>query len=267
MSALKRWILIFLGVVGASSLALIVVFPGPRSILAFTLLTGIGRDRLQTIIDDLESDAIQNKEPTKHQREFLEHFYWTLADGGKLSGFARQSGELMSHYLNRSGLDFKLNSSIFTDNANVMLQAHMIKGKISVAQCPNNQVLQSEVFYMPHPSSPDSIFGLYYGTLQARTHREGSDCEIHWKAEVPWIWPSYADIKKKTGTPHGESFPLPSFRSVLLGISHSLFVDNGLGRYIEDHGIAKRFVAYGELTEKASLASLPRPINQAPSTR
>ena len=68
MSSLKRWILIFLGVVGASSLALIVVFPGPRSILAITLLTGIGRDRLQTIIDDLESDAIQNKEPTKHQR-------------------------------------------------------------------------------------------------------------------------------------------------------------------------------------------------------
>ena len=120
---------------------------------------------------------------------------------------------------------------------------------------------------MPHPSSPDSIFGLYYGTLQARTHREGFDCEVHWRAEVPWIWPSYADIKKKTGTPHGESFPLPSFRSVLLGINHSLFVDNGLGRYIEDHGIAKRFVAYGEWTEKAILSTLPRPITQAPSTR
>ena len=209
--------------------------------LAFTLLTGIGRDQLQTIIDDLENDAIQNKEPTKYQRKFLQHFYWTLAEGGKLTGFARQSGEMMSHYLNRSGLDFELNSSIFTDNSNVMLQAHLIKGKISVAQCPNNQVFKSEVFYMPHPSSPDSIFGLYYGTLQARTHREGSDCEINWRAEVPWIWPSYADIEKKKGTPHGERFPLPSFRSVLLGIDHSLYVDNGLGRYIEDHGLAKRF--------------------------
>jgi hypothetical protein len=259
MNILKRWIFIFLVAVGASSLALMAVFPGPRSMLAFTLLTGIGRDQLQTIINDLENDAIQNKEPTMYQREFLKHFYLTLAEGGKLSGFARQSGELMSHYLNRSGFDFKLNSSIFTNNSNVMLQAHLIKGEISVAQCTNSQVFKSEVFYMPHSSSPDSIFGLYYGTLQARTHREGSDCEIHWKAEVPWIWPSYADIKKKTGTPHGESFPLPSFRSVLLGINHSLYVDNGLGRYIEDHGLAKRFIAYGEWIENSSLAALPQP--------
>ena len=267
MRGLKRWILIVLGVAGASSLVLMAVFPGPRSMLAFTLLTGIGRDQLQTIIDALENDAIQNKEPTKYQREFLEHFYWTLAEGGKLSGFARQSGELMTHYLNRSGLDFKLNSSIFTDNSNVMLQAHLIKGKISVAQCPNHQVFKSEVFYMPHPSSPDSIFGLYYGTLQARTQREGSDCDIHWKAEVPWIWPSYADIKKKTGTPHGESFPLPSIRSVLRGVDHSLYVDNGLGRYIEDHGLAKRFVAYSEWIENSSLAALPRPSTSTAGKR
>ena len=261
MTILKRWILILLGVAGASSLALMAVFPGPRSMIAFTLLTGIGRDQFQAIIDELENNAIQNKEPTKHQREFLEHFYWTLAEGGKLSGFARQSGELMSHYLNRSGVDFKLNRTIFTDNSNVMLQAHLIKGKISAAQCPNNQVFKTDEFYMPHPSSPDSVFGLYYGTLEARTHRAGSDCEIHWRAEVPWIWPSYTDITKKTGTPHGESFPLPSLRSILLGIDHSLYVDNGLGRYIEDYGLAKRFVAYGEWHDKESLQELPQPGN------
>ena len=259
MSVLKRWIFILLGVAGAGSLSLMAVFPGPRGMLAFTLLTGIGRDQLQAIIDEIEIDAIQGKEPTQHQRDFLEHFYWTLAEGGKLSGFARQSGELMSHYLNRSGLTFKLNSTIFTDNSSVMLEAHLIKGKISAAQCPNNQVFKSDEFYMPHPSSPDSVFALYYGTLQAHTHRAGSDCEIQWKAEVPWIWPSYREVTKKTGTPHGESFPLPSVRSLLLGINHSLYVDNGLGHYIEKHGLAKRFVAYGEWIERASLASLPQP--------
>ena len=50
------------------------VFPGPRSMLAFTLLTGIGRDQLQTIIDEIENVAIQDKEPTKYQSDFLEHF-------------------------------------------------------------------------------------------------------------------------------------------------------------------------------------------------
>ena len=75
----------------------------------------------------------------------------------------------MSHYLNKSSLDFKLNSSIFTDNSNAMLQAHLIKGKIvvrsaQIIRCSNQR------FSTCHPSSPDSIFALYYGTFQTRTY-------------------------------------------------------------------------------------------------
>ena len=45
------------------------------------------------------------------------------------------------------------------------------------------------------------------------------------------------------------------------------YVDNGLGRYIEDHGLAKRFVAYSEWIENSSLAALPRPSTSTAGKR
>ena len=68
-------------------------------------------------------------------------------------------------------------------------------------------------------------------------------------AVVPWVWPSYASLQAKYGNPHAESFPLPSLRSLVLGRHHALYVDNGLGQYLEQLGLAKSFLAFAEWTD------------------
>jgi hypothetical protein len=66
---------------------------------------------------------------------------------------------------------------------------------------------------------------------------------------VPWGWPSYASLKTKYGDAHAESFPLPNLKSALFGREHSLVVDNGLGEYLVQLGLAKPFLAFSEWDE------------------
>jgi hypothetical protein len=82
-------------------------------------------------------------------------------------------------------------------------------------------------------------------------------CLLHWRAEVPWLWPSYASLRKKYGTPHAESFPLPNLESVLFGQKYALFVDNGLGEYLAEVGLAKPFLAFAEWDETAEGGHVP----------
>jgi len=262
---MKRWLyrrlILFLALFGILSGALAIIFPGRKTIYAFILLTGIGRDHLQTQINSVEEHAIKNKRPSIQQEKFLKDFYRTLAIGGTISGFATQAGQLMHHYLNKTGKDFELKSDIFTHNFNVGIQANIIKGSIIDEKCEASTAYKSPKFYMPHPSSPDSIFALYYGTIQAQTSLKEDVCTIQWQAEVAWIWPSYAEITQKYGSPHGEDFPLPSLRSLLLGPKDSLTVGNGLGRYLEDIGLAKRFNATGSWKEDLPISNFIKPSN------
>lgn len=51
---------------------------------------------------------------------------------------------------------------------------------------------ETDSFHMPHSSSPDSLFGLYYGKMILRpTITNNKKVTISWRAEVPWVWPSY----------------------------------------------------------------------------
>jgi hypothetical protein len=102
---------------------------------------------------------------------------------------------------------------------------------------------------MPHRSNLDSVFGLYHGKLHVTQQKRADACSLRWRAEVPWVWPSYASLRKKYGTPHGESFPIPNLKSLLFGREHSLFVDNGLGYHLEEVGLAKSFLAFSEWSE------------------
>ena len=83
------------------------------------------------------------------------------------------------------------------------------------------------------------------------TEQAGADgaCVLHFRAEVPWVWPSYSSIAQKYGNAHAERFPLPNLGSILFGRDHALFVDNGLGHHLEELGLAKRFLAFAEWSE------------------
>lgn len=234
----------------AALAAALMLFPGPRLGMAFTLATGVGVEKLQARIDELEAKAVRGARLGESDRAFLVDFYSTLATGGKLSGVAFQTGKMMDHYLSRAGAPYELEPEIFADNRKVQRQAALLRERAARAKCGSGQRFSSPTFYMPDLSQWDSVFGLYYGTLALtkRLEPDGS-CRLHFRAEVPWIWPSYASLTKKYGTPHAESFPLPNAKSLLFGPNYALYVDNGLGHYLEEVGIARSFLAFGEWSE------------------
>lgn len=230
--------------------ALIALFPGRRFGLAFTLGTGIGRDALQRRIDALEELAIAGAPFDADDKRFASDFYRTLASGGRLVVFARQTGRMMDHYLDGSGRDYRLDPGIFAGNAKVRAQMAALRETVAAQPRQARTQLQSARFYMPDRSQADSVYGLYYGRV--RVLRECGDagaCRLHWRAEVPWEWPSYDSLRRKYGDPHAESFPLPNFASALLGRQHALYVDNGLGEHLARIGLAKPFLAYAEWDE------------------
>jgi hypothetical protein len=226
------------------------VFPGQQASIAFTLATGVGLSGLQVRIDEMEAKAIRGGEFSDGDKAFLVDFYTCLAKGAKLTVVLGQSGRLMDRYLDGSGEPLELDESIFTTNWKVQSRMKKLRGKaIKAARAKRGMQMRysSGRFHMPHASSPDSVFGLYFGTVNVEPRpMDDGKLELRWRAEVPWEWPSYGSLEKKYGDPHAESFPLPSLLSPLVGM---LYVDNGLGEYLVQLGLAEPFVAYAEWDE------------------
>ncbi len=230
------------------ALVLFALFPG-RLGMAITIGTGIGTRALQERIDGLEGKAIRGAAFSQDDKEFLADFYRTLGTGAKLSVLVRQTGRLMDHYLDGSGADYQLEPEIFSENAKVQRQMSLLRKRALTVPCAERHYA-SPTFYMPDVSKVDSVFGLYHGRVLL-TGIESADgtCTLRWRAEVPWIWPSYASLKKKYGDYHAESFPLPNLKCIF-GRQHALYVDNGLGEYLVHLGLAKPFLAFAEWEER-----------------
>jgi hypothetical protein len=239
-----RWAL---GLTLLTFFGLLYAFPGQRLGLAFTIATGFGRASLQRQIDELEERAIRHQPFSDADRAFLRDFYATLATGGKLVIVAGQTGKMMDHYLAGSGTDYQLEPKIFTGNTKVKEKAALLAKQAAVGPCVDGKRFASGTFYMPDRSNFDSVFGLYFGSLTVTQQSTAAgDCLLRWRAEVPWVWPSYASIQQKYGTPHAESFPLPNLSVLAFGPEHALFVDNGLGNHLEELRLAKSFLAFAE---------------------
>jgi hypothetical protein len=224
------------------------LFPGPRLGVAFTVATGVGRRALQQRVDAMEARAIAKAPFSDDERAFLGDFYRTLATGAKLSVLVAQTGRLMDHYLDGSGLPYQLEPQIFRDNNKVQAQVARLEARLSTAGC-GPQRLHSSVFYMPDASQTDSVFGLYYGTVSVSRQERSGRCVTFVRAEVPWHWPSYDSLLKKHGDYHAESFPLPNLQSLLADERRALFVDNGLGQYLAELNLARPFLAFAEWEE------------------
>lgn len=246
----SKWVKWTSVLVGVGLVLSLLAFPGRRLGMAFTLATGLGRQALQARIDGLEANAIRRAKPSAHDSAFLQDFYGTLATGGKLSVVIGQTGKMMDHYLAGSGADYRLDPIIFTGSRKVQAQVGALRERSVGTGCHAGTRISSPTFYMPDASNLDSVFGLYHGTLHATpsVRRDGS-CRLHFRAEVPWVWPSYASLAQKYGDPHAESFPLPNLQSLALGQEHALFVDNGLGGYLAEVGLAKPFLAFAEWSD------------------
>lgn len=246
----RLWLGCGLAALLAALAGLLALFPGQRFGLAFTLGTGIGRAALQQRIDALERRAVAGAPFSADDRRFLVDFYRTLASGGRLVVFARQTGRMMDHYLDGSGRDYRLHADIFAGNAKVRAQMDALRARMAALPPQPRTRLDSPSFYMPDRSRADSVYGLYHGRVGlTRTCAAAGACRLRWRAEVPWVWPSYSSLAQKYGDPHAESFPLPNFASALLGPQHALYVDNGLGEHLTRLGLARSFLAYAEWDE------------------
>lgn len=229
-----------------------VLFPGQRFGMALRVSSGVGIATLQREIDRLEEKAIASESFSDSERAFLVDFYRTLATGARMTVVLRQSAALMDHYLDRSGKAFKLEPTIFVHNERVQTQMEILRRRMRGVPCAHTIRASSERFYMPDGSNPDSVFGLYHGSLSVELGAaQAGECVLRWRAEVPWEWPKYEDLSAQYGNPHAESFPLPNARSMMFGRQYSLFVDNGLGQHLTRLGIARSFIAFAEWQEPA----------------
>jgi hypothetical protein len=63
---------------------------------------------------------------------------------------------------------------------------------------------------------------------------------------MPWQWPSYESLYAEYGDYHAQCFSLPNALSVLLGPRFCLRMDDGLGEYLAQIGLAKSFMVRSE---------------------
>lgn len=240
-------------------LAILIVFPGRQTPMALTLATGIGVPGLQAKVDRLEEKAILGQEFTEEDKTFLRDLYTCCAKGGKLIVVARQSGAMMDRYLEASGKDLPTASRIFLGSRRVQHEMELMKKWMQrEAEEPNRlrRSYVSKTFHMADPKFFESVTGLYYGRLIARPTRwDDGTLAIHWRAEVPWRWPTYEYLRRTYGNYHAWCFPLPNAKSLLFGPKYCLRIDDGLGEHLVKLGLAKPFLVYSEWEEKVPRAS------------
>ena len=178
------------------------------------------------------------------ERQFLVDLYRTMATGGRLSGVMSQAGRMMDHYLDGTGRPYALDAEIFLSSRRVRQQMTTLRAHITRQGCESSTRHSSERFYMPDSQDLDSHFGLYWATLEV-TSAENSDghCALTWTAEVPWVWPTFAELTRPDGERRREVSRIPNLKSLIAGRQHALQIDNGLGGHLVALELAKPFVA------------------------
>lgn len=236
--------------------AFLIYFPGRQSVLALTLASGIGIDELQAQVDALEQKAIDGQPFTEADRAFLRDLYTCFAKGAKLTYVLRQSSQLMDHYLSRTGEPLEIRPRIFFGSGAVREQMDRLRRRVMEDWADGSlaEEYSSGTFHMGQPEFFDASAGLYYGSLRVRPRVVGDRLLLRWRAELPWQWPSYPSLCDKYGDYHALCFPLPNARSLLQGPRYSLWIDDGLGEYLAQVGLAKPFLAWSEWDEEVELS-------------
>ena len=216
---------------------MIIIFSAPLR-LAFTIGTGAGMEALQQKINNVQSRAIKGQ-ISSADKDFLRLFYRTLAYGAQLTFLLPESARLMHHYLDGGGKPTSIDASLYTQSPRVIEKMRIIRKQIS-SNCNVERAFLSERFDMGHATPLDAHFALYFGTIKGELVAETDKKFIQWTADMPWRWPTYADIKKTYGTFYKEIFPLPNVLS-LLGLGQQMWLPNALGGELEKQGLARSF--------------------------
>ena len=216
----------------------LVIVAVPHARMAFTIGTGVGLSGLQSQINKVQSRAINNK-IVQTDRIFLSRLYRTMAYGAQLTFILPESSRLMHHYLNGSGKTVSIDTALYTKSPRVINQMKSIKRKL-MKSCGLGSSASSKRFDMGHGYPLDAHFALYWGTISGQVEAAGSKKYIKWSVDMPWKWPTNADIKKTYGTYQKEIFPFPNLLS-FMSLGPKMWLPNALGGELEKQGLARAF--------------------------
>lgn len=234
------------------TVALLIYFPGRQTPMALTLATGVGVEGLQQRVDALEEKAIAGEDFTAEEKQFLTNLYTCFHKGALLTVHLRQSSAMMRRYLAKTGEDLETSERIFVKSRPVRKNLAELRERIQTDIENGNtldDVYRTEEFYMGDPAFFESLVGLYYGHLEARPIQSSNTLIIRWRAECPWEWPTYESLYDEYGEYHAQVFPIPNGRALLFGRERCLWMDDGLGGYLEEQGMAERFLVWAEWEE------------------
>lgn len=230
-------------VIAALLIALVLFFEPFR--IAFTVGTGIGMPSMQEKIFSLKKRAIAN-ELTNEDKTYLRNFYRTLAVGASGLIILPESSRLMHRYLDGSGEQTSIKSSLFIESIRVKKEMSKIR-KALVSDCKYGNSLRSKRFEMGHGKPWDAHLTLYFGTIMG-TLQKG---KITWEVNMPYKWPTFENLLVIYGTYDREEFPIPNMLSLIsnylpssaknFGLGHPLYLPNALGGELEKQGLAKSF--------------------------
>ena len=240
-------------------------FPGQQLGMAWALGTGRGIEAVQARTDAIERQVLRGKPVSAQDQRYLVDLYSAMATGGRHLPPIRQSGRLMQHYLAASGKPLEVDSRLFLGSRVVLKQTAKLRQQAGKRAALTRSAIVgldgyqwSPQFYMASSSDPDSFFGLYWGRIgyRSRIDSSGKRLYLHWRAEVDWRWPRYAELRRKYGKAREEVVPIPNVRAVVYGKKYALRLSNGLGGYLEEAGFARSFLAYAEWDEVVPLPAI-----------
>ncbi len=253
MKRLRKWLkrisLTCLVLIVFLVIAYLIYFPGQQSKLAFILATGVGVHDLQAQVDALEDKAIRSEPFSGDEKRFITNLYTCFAKGGKLTIVLRQSGAMMDRYLSMSGEPLRTEPRVFLMSRPVQETSVAMIEELLADQAEGDLKTSytSKRFNMADPAVADSITGLYFGTLTVTPEAiADGTLKLSWRAEVPWVWPTYEQVRAEYGKYHARTFALPNARSVLFGSKYCLYLDDGLGAYLEEQELAESFLVYSQ---------------------
>lgn len=230
--------------------ACLIIFPGRQTPIALTYAFGWNLEQTQARIDQLEEQAIQKKPFSDEDVAFLYDLYATGVKGAKITRVAPNASRLVSRYLDQSGEDVEIDAELAMHSAPIKAKMKEMRFQIAWAVANGRgvaELYESETFFMGDPAKLDAIASLYFGKLIARPYvDEHGESRVAWRAEIPWVWPTYDELFAKYGHYHAQNFALPNLRSAVFGPAYMLRVDDGLGGHLPALGLAKPFLAYAE---------------------
>lgn len=261
-------------------ISLAVYLPGGQARIAYALVSG-NVDDIQTRVYALEQKANTKVLFTEGEQQFLRDLYSVFYKGARLVGL-RYSAKTMRHYLHGAGRPLIIDKRLFRADEAVGKRMTLICRQIAHdyenGSLTNAGMYRSKVFYAGDGVYElDRFMGIRDAQLSASVYFENeTNVYIRWQVRSEYEWPSYdaASPVRSSGSPSYSPIPLnlkiirslrarDVYRFVRRGVipwrriqsAHSnemLWINDGLGAYLAETGLAVPYTIYAGWVERTN---------------